>query len=290
MDEHGAASAVPGAEDRAAEAPAPERARVRVLYVGGWGRSGSTLLDRMLGQLPGFCSLGEVREIWQHGCKENRPCGCGRPFLECPFWSEVGRRAFGGWDELDLEDILRLRYSLDRPWAVPALLLRRRGPDPHSPLGRYLGALSALYRAIRDVSGSEVVVDSSKLPSHALLLRRVSGIDLRMVHLVRDSRGVAFSWKKQVANRVTAGESSYMERYGPVSASLRYVLYNGLTRLVGALGVPYLFVRYEDLVRDPAGKLKVIARHGIPGDVDLGFVGDGYVQLEPNHTADGNRC
>ena len=46
-------------------------ARVRVLYIGGWGRSGSTLLDRVLGQVPGVVSLGEVRELWQRGWAEN---------------------------------------------------------------------------------------------------------------------------------------------------------------------------------------------------------------------------
>jgi Sulfotransferase family len=282
------ASAAPGTRGRR-ELPGRAIGTIPVLYVGGWGRSGSTLLDRMLGQLSGFCSLGEVREIWQHGVKENRPCGCGRPFLSCPFWSEVGQRAFGGWDRLDLDQVLQLRYSLDRPWSIPALLSWRR-PDPDSPLGRYLAMLGRLYGAIHDVSGANVIVDSSKLPSHALLLRKVPGIDLRMLHLVRDSRGVAFSWKKHVQNRVTSGEDRFMERYGPVSASLRYLLYNSLTRLVGALGVPYRRARYEDLIAEPSSRLRAIARHAEPSneDVQLDFVQDDHVRLEPNHTADGN--
>lgn len=288
VDGQARASAAPGTLG-GGEQPGAGHDRVRVLYVGGWGRSGSTLLDRMLGQLPGFCSLGEVREIWQHGVKENRPCGCGEPFLACPFWIDVGRKAFGGWDRLDIDQVLRLRYSIDRPWYVPALLAWRR-PEADSPLGRYLALLGRLYRAIHSVSGANVIVDSSKLPSHALLLRKVPGVDLRMVHLVRDSRGVAFSWKKQVRNRVTSGEATYMERYGPVSASLRYVLYNSLTRLVGAIGVPYQRARYEDLVAEPSERLRAIARHAEPwnDDMHLGFVENGHVRLEPNHTADGN--
>src|SRR3989442_14068903 len=69
---------------------------LRVLYIGGWGRSGSTLLDRMLGQVPGFFSLGEVREIWQSGLTENRPCGCGAPFPDCVLWTAVRQEAYGG--------------------------------------------------------------------------------------------------------------------------------------------------------------------------------------------------
>src|SRR6185503_9310507 len=99
-----------------------------------------------------------------------------------------------------------------------------------------------LYAAIRVVSGAATVVDSSKLPSHAMILRRVRVVDLSLVHLVRDSRGVAYSWQKHVRNRVTAGEPKYMEKYNPISASLRYDLYNGMTRMVGRMGVPYLLM------------------------------------------------
>ena len=35
-------------------------APLRVLYLGGMGRSGSTLLERMLGEVPGACSLGDL--------------------------------------------------------------------------------------------------------------------------------------------------------------------------------------------------------------------------------------
>ena len=78
--------------------------RARVLFIGGWGRSGSTLLDRVLGHVPGVVSLGEVREIWVRGVIEDRPCGCDRPFSECPFWTEVGDRAWGGWRSFDVDD------------------------------------------------------------------------------------------------------------------------------------------------------------------------------------------
>ena len=60
-----------------------EAAPVRVLFIGGLGRSGSTLLDRMLGQLDGVWSVGELVHIWQRGLQENNLCGCGRRFRDC---------------------------------------------------------------------------------------------------------------------------------------------------------------------------------------------------------------
>lgn len=66
---------------------------------------------------------------------------------------------------------------------------RREGPLP----GGYRALLGHLYRAIRRVTGARVVVDSSKNASYARILADTPGIRLRILHLVRDSRGVAYS-------------------------------------------------------------------------------------------------
>jgi Sulfotransferase family len=265
--------------------------RVRVLYIGGWGRSGSTLVDRVLGQVPGVASLGEVRELWSRGWVENRPCGCGKPFADCPFWTAVGERAFGGWNALDRGEVLALRYSIDRAWNYPALI-GRRGPRSFADrLDRYVAILDRLYTAIGEVSGAQVVVDSSKLPTHALLLRRVPSVDLRVVHLIRDARGVAFSWRKQQLSATTgAGQERYLERYNPVAASGRYVLYNALTTVLARTGVPLLRVRYEDFVADPpVWTGRILSHAGLSvGRAQLAFLHDGEADLAPNHTVDGN--
>ncbi|HMB70712.1 MAG TPA: sulfotransferase, partial [bacterium] len=69
--------------------------RLKVLYIAGNGRSGSTLLDVILGQIPGFFPVGEVRNVWDYGVVENRPCGCGEAFHDCPFWSRILSGAYG---------------------------------------------------------------------------------------------------------------------------------------------------------------------------------------------------
>lgn len=62
----------------------------RVLFIGGWGRSGSTLLERLVGSMDGTVSVGEMRDVWRRGVMGNRVCGCGAPFLSCPFWEALG--------------------------------------------------------------------------------------------------------------------------------------------------------------------------------------------------------
>ena len=95
--------------------------RVRVLYVGGLGRSGSTLMERLVGQLPGVCAVGELVHLWERGVVADERCGCGEPFGRCPFWLQVGKAAFGGWDEVDVSRVAALRARVDRNRFIPAL-------------------------------------------------------------------------------------------------------------------------------------------------------------------------
>ena len=78
-------------------------AQPRVLYLGGFGRSGSTLLERILGQIPGWTNVGELVDLPRSVFVHQENCGCGEPFLTCPMWSQVGERAFGGWHDHDMQ-------------------------------------------------------------------------------------------------------------------------------------------------------------------------------------------
>ncbi len=189
--------------------------RLPVLFIGGFGRSGSTLLERVLGQVPGQFAVGELVHLPQRGLLDDDRCGCGKAFSDCPFWVEVGERAFGGWDRV--AGWRRLQLQVDRKRFIPALLLPLL-PRYRRALRRHAERLGALYRAIAEVSGAGVVVDSSKHASTALLLRHVPGIRPVVVHLVRDSRGVAYSWSRQVVRPETA-DGRLMVRYGPCERS-----------------------------------------------------------------------
>jgi hypothetical protein len=176
----------------------------------------------------------------------------------------------------------------DRPWSPPRVIASRLTPELDADVVAYVRTLERLYAAIRQVTGAELIVDSSKIPTHAMLVHRAPTIDLRVVHLVRDPRGVVFSWQKQVVRPDGDGRDQ-MDRYGAGSASARYLYYNALTHLLRA-AVPYRFLRYEDLIRDArrqvGGVLEFAGIHAL--DNDLAFLHDGVADLEPNHTVDGN--
>jgi hypothetical protein len=269
--------------------PAPGGA-VRVLFIGGLGRSGSTLLDRMLGQLGGVWSVGELVHVFERGLEENNLCGCGERFRDCPFWRRVGEEAFGGWDRLDVAEVLALKRAVDRNRYVPLMCLPALWPPYRRRLRRYLDLLDRLYHAVRQVAGRTLIVDASKHASHAFLLRRLRGLDLRVVHLVRDSRGVAFSWAKLLRRLEVADGGALMATETPARMGARYLAYNSLFHLLRRLGVPTLLLRYEALVRQPtAGLARVLDHAGRPAaGGELGFVGDGWVELGTSHALAGN--
>lgn len=270
-------------------------APARVLFIGALGRSGTTLIERLLGELPGTVSLGEVVHLWERGVGAGEKCGCGRPFRDCPFWEEVGDLAFGGWDRFDLEEFRRRKDSVDRTRRIPTLSRGDIPEDLREPLAGYVRYYERLYDAVRQVSGGQLLIDSSKHASLAFCLRSAAAggrLDLRVAHVLRDSRGVAQSWAKQV-RRPEATEASaeqYMARWSPGKVAMHWNAANGAFALLGRRGVPVLTVRYERFLADPRGTLRGIAEFaGLPiSERDLAFLGDDHATLSSNHTASGN--
>lgn len=261
---------------------------MRVLFLGGLGRSGTTLTERLLGELPGVCPLGEVVHLWQRGLLDGERCGCGVPFGECPFWRKVGEQAFGGWDALDVERVLALKAKVDRTRFIPALAAPRLRSSLADRVTEYVGIYRRLYEAARAVTGSSTVVDSSKHASLAYCLRWCEGLDLRVLHVVRDSRGVAHSWQKQVSRPEGRDEQAYMSRLSPSGAAVQWDAQNAAFGLLGACGVAVRRVRYEDVVAAPRVLLREMADFAGLASGEFDFLGTDGAELSAQHTVSGN--
>jgi hypothetical protein len=261
---------------------------VRVLFLAGMGRSGTTLIERVLAGAPGVAGLGELTHLWKRGLLRNERCGCGLPFSDCPFWRQVGVDAFGGWDSVDVAEVLRLRARVDKVRHVPALLLPseavRRARDSYGD--RY----AAVYVAAARLAGASVVIDSSKQASLPHVLARRPDVDLRVVHCVRDARAVCFAWTKRVVRPDTWHAESSMDRYAPGTMAGRWMAHNAAIELVRRQGVPVLRVRYEDLLADPVARFTELVHFaGLPSEqATLPHLTADEADLPMSHTVSGN--
>jgi len=257
-----------------------------VLFIGGVGRSGSTLIDRTLGQTPGVCSVGELVFLWERGLLANERCGCGESFDACPFWREVGVRAFGGWERIDAAAMRARQRRVDRNRFVPLLVAPWLAGGYRHRSQHYAEALGRIYTAVAAVSGAALVVDSSKHASTAALLGTVPGIDARVVHLVRDPRGVAWSWSKEVVRPDVTDGASLMARVGPARIAARWQVHNALLALVRTRGA---VLRYEDFVDRPEhATRRLLGLAGMRVEALPQFVDRRTVRLEADHTVAGN--
>jgi hypothetical protein len=142
----------------------------------------------------------------------------------------------------------------------PAYLLRRPLGPPGADYGRYARTYASLYTRLAEVTGATALVDSSKYPVDAHLLASQPGIDLRVVHLLRDPRGVAHSWARPKPLWPDA-EVEALKRFRPGASSTIWSTWNVAIEAL-LRDVPRLVVRYEDLAADPVGEVRRIAGFG----------------------------
>ncbi len=263
---------------------------MKVLYIVGVGRSGSTLLERMLGAVPGSVNTGELNAVFSRVAAQDQRCGCGEPFSSCAFWTAVGEQAFGGWSSVTPR-MTQLQPRVTRQRHVPRLVTGIAGATYRRELAEYLDVHRRLYQAVAAVSGAEVVVDASKSTAQLFALRRIEGLDLRVLNLVRDSRGVAHSWSKAGVRKPQSRHGDTMGTYAPRRTAVLWATLQLESAVLGA-GARYAGrVRYEDLVRQPRATLeRALSEVGLaPAEGGLAHVGDRSVTLEPSHGVAGSR-
>ncbi|HKE18331.1 MAG TPA: sulfotransferase [Kofleriaceae bacterium] len=186
--------------------------RPRVLFVVGSGYSGTTLLDMIVGSHPLARGFGELRTL-DRFMSGDAPCTCGARATACAFW----RRVMGS---LGPEP-----FQLYPP------------PAPSIPI--LISQTLRLLHALAAVTGARLLVDSSKWVERARHLHESGELDARVVHLVRDGRGVVWSHARRGAPIGEAAENWRRRNLGT------------LEWLAAPDAPPHLLVRYEDLAGAP---------------------------------------
>jgi len=263
----------------------PPKGPLKVVYIAGYGRSGTTLLDIALGQQPGVVSTGELTALARHVWREREFCACRHRADECGFWGAVMSAWLNGrpGDAVDNygRQLARSEWLFD-----PRRLLWRFGA---SRAGRaYSEATSSLLSAIAEASGSSLIVDSSKLPGRAAALMSIEDVEVYVVHMVRDGRGVGWSMMKPYRRSVEAGIQKELKPKPLWYTAMRWVSVN-LGAEILRKRLPRersIRVRYEDFVADPEGIVKSIM--SLVGQ-DYDVPEQGAEMMRPQHQIAGSR-
>lgn len=244
---------------------------LKVIYIAGYGRSGSTILDIALGHHPDTFGMGELATMCRHVWPQNEYCACGERIQGCSFWSPVMRKWLDMGIDPDLHAIMQRRIE---PMIAPARSFAG------TSLKTYLEETGILLAQAARQAGVSTLIDSSKMPGRGMALAMSPGIDLRVVHLIRDGRAVAHSMTRHMGVNVAKGRQKEIVSRPAYRTALRWRLYNHFTEQLGHMvgSARYVQVRYEDLVSDPATQLSRIGRCV---ELDYGGITDRIAAGEP---------
>lgn len=186
----------------------------KLIYIGGYGHSGSTLLEYLLASSPDVVACGEIASVLRERGRKAK-CTCGRMAKDCPVWGPLQKSpsALDGWSHESL-------------------------------------ALALLDRTGRNHAA---IVDSSKTPWRSIAvpfrLWRQLGKDFVLLHMVRDPRAVSWSAVKKAGRQGTRPLMALRSS----AAACGWTVANLACELFGRWHPDhYVRLRYEDLANSPS--------------------------------------
>lgn len=207
----------------------------KLVYIGGYGHSGSTLLEYLMAGSPAVLACGEVVSCIRE--RKKKRCSCGRAANECPVW---GFLRSPNWAPIRTH--VQLVYAL-------------------------LQKVGGQYAAI--VDSSKTAWGSSSSPFR---LKRKFGSDFLLVHLTRHPMGACWSVLKRSDRKAKKeGRKPYPYVLRCSWTVLGWSVANLSCELFGLIYPRnYVRLRYEDLVRSPAKVLHSLFEKVLP-DISWSF-------------------
>lgn len=227
--------------------------RVPLVYILSSGRSGTTLLDLLIGSARRAWTVGEAQLLPWELCEQRSPCGCARPVPECPFWSELLTDLPLDQGRYPIEHF-RETYGSGRVlrWRrLPGLLRGEVGASVEPAVEAYGRVNAAYLGTVRDAARSwsnepiRWLVDASMDPYRLLWLHASGRFDLRVVHLTKSPPAFVYS---MVRARLPGAWGNTIRMAG------RWLVENALmARLCNAAfsSERVRHLRYEDLASRP---------------------------------------
>jgi len=228
--------------------------RPKIIYIAGAGHSGSTLLDMVLTTAPTAFSVGELKhlDLWLASSDPQQVDDTGARPQNSRFWS----RFFDNQDKYLPPQ--RIERSLSFSNRLSLVFTGRPKIVPQRYQNEQLYTDIQAQAAKVTEQKPQVIVDSSKVLSRLVEINERTDLELYVVHIVRDVRGVFYSYYKR--GRPSAGRA------------IEWFASNlGIARYAKKSIAPerYLRVHYEDFATHPQATVaKIAQKAGVPIDTE----------------------
>lgn len=229
--------------------------KVKLVYIASNGRSGSTLLDMLLGKNAECHTLGEFQMLPIDYQYNTQPCGCGSSVKECNFWQKIF--------ETKSDVITSGEISRFRSFGFGKVLRWKELTEIYWGKSLELSAVETYgyenYSIMQEVKNNldgnvEYLVDASKDPYRLKWLAQSGYFDIKVLHIIKQPQAFVYSMTKQ--------ENGFYKRlYLTIRMSIRWIIENSIIKSVSRKYVGegnYRKVRYEDLATNPVQELNYI--------------------------------
>ncbi len=219
-----------------------EQASPFLIYVAGYGRSGSTILDTALASCVDGVGAGELNRVFECALRDE-PCECGAQLDECALWGTV----------------------MDQVSAAPGLDAADHVTRAVEAGGSVDDSLRSDYQALwqsvlSQVAKTEsILIDSSKTTRRSAArpaaLHAISGHRMALIHLIRNPVNVLASTLKGTNEDLESGRrrGTLSRLVTGIRSMLGWVIANRNARQLQKTlpDVTYVRIRFEDFIEDP---------------------------------------
>lgn len=208
---------------------------MKIIYIGGYGRSGSTLVDLLIGQHKNIASGGELVHVVKD-VQKNKLCTCGEHANHCMVWKRF-KKYLQNMNSTDI-NYNKLNNSKKNVESLKTLMSIILGlkifQPPKKNIDSFILIEESLDYAFSGAGYFQFRIDSSKsarlATARALSLKHFALKDVYFIHLIRHPLGVASSLKKGCNRKLEAGLAS-----GGTLFMFRGLLSWGISNIVALL-------------------------------------------------------
>ena len=263
-----------------------------IVYIAGNGRSGSTLLARILDSHESIFTAGELINFLDLVDSEDSVCSCGQTIQGCPFWSKIIQKFKHDFSNVaELADIQKRFESISH---VSGHILNRAAHKRKSYKDANRNLIDGIFQRLPHEMA--YIIDSSKTTwSRSLRPIALSGIGslpVKVIHIVRDGRGCMWSMMKGTDTGLLRG--THLNRHSSfpvIRTTLHWPFANLAAHFFQAMhsSESYCRIRYEDLVENPAKTCSILGDFlGVNLDRQLAILKNSG-EIDTGHLIAGNR-